>query len=67
MLPEHGHGRTLRFRAKIAALLYTFPILALLIIGIVTSHHMIIIGAVIALIGNVGYFVATMRDTRHDP
>jgi hypothetical protein len=51
----------------IAALLYTFPILAFLIIGIATNHRMIIIGAVIALIGNVGYFMATMRDTRHGP
>lgn len=67
MVPNERQGWTLRSRAKVATLLYTVAILVFLIIGIVASHRMIVIGAVIALIGNVGYFVATMRDTRDDP
>ncbi len=69
MRPEKEPAWTgsLRSRAKLAAFLYMIPILVFLVIGIITGDRVILIGGVLALIGNVGYFVATMRDTRDDP
>lgn len=58
---------SLRSHAKWSAFLYMIPILVFLIIGIITGHRMVLIGGVLALIGNIGYFVAMMRDTRDDP
>lgn len=54
-------SRQFRQRSRWIAGLYTLPIIVFLVIGIYTGHPMVLLGGILALVGNVGYLVSTEK------